>query len=81
MGHDSPMNDSELRRLKFSSALQVFAAIFFLGAGTISGVSLGWGFVAFLLLALGLVNIGLFVVTRHAIRSRTEGQQPGGAER
>lgn len=68
------MSDSELRRLKFSSALQVVAVIFFIGAGIISGVSLGWGFVSFLLLALGLANIGLFIVTRNAIRSRTEGQ-------
>lgn len=68
------MDNAELRRLRFSSALQVVAAIFFFGAGMISGVSLGWGFVSFLLLALGLANIGLFVVTRNAIRSRTEGQ-------
>ena len=68
------MDNAELRRLRFSSALQVVAAIFFFGAGTISGLSLGWGFVSFLLLALGLANIALFVVTRNAIRSRTEGQ-------
>ena len=74
------MNESELRRLRFSSALQIVAAIFFVGSGTISGVSLGWGFVALLLLALGFVNIGLFVVTRSAIRSRTEGQEPGSAQ-
>ncbi len=67
-----PQEVRDLRRLRFSSILQVVAAVFFFGAGIIGGVSIGWGFVPFLLLALGLANIGLFTLTRKAIASRTE---------
>lgn len=67
-----PQEERELRRLKFSSVLQLIAAVFFFIAGVIGGVSNGWGFVPFLLFALGLANIALFTVTRKAITSRTK---------
>jgi hypothetical protein len=78
IGHDAamakptPESIRELRRLKFSAGLQILASLFFIGAGIISGTAFGWGFMPFLLIVLGLANIGLFVITRQAIRSRTE---------
>jgi hypothetical protein len=67
-----PQDVRDLRRLKFSSILQLVAAVFFFGAGIIGGMSIGWGFVPFLLFALGIANIGLFTLTRKAITSRTK---------
>lgn len=67
-----PQDVRDLRRLKFSSVLQIMAAVFFFGAGVIGGVSIGWGFIPFLLFALGLANIALFTLTRKAIASRTK---------
>jgi fatty acid desaturase len=74
MAKPTPESIRELRRLKFSARLQIIATIFFIGAGLLSGLTLGWGFMPFLLIVLGLANIGLFVMTRQAINSRTEGQ-------
>jgi fatty acid desaturase len=72
MAKPTPESIRELRRLKFSARLQIIATIFFIGAGIISGLTFGWGFTPFLLIVLGLANIGLFIVTKQAIDSRTE---------
>lgn len=69
-----PESVRELRKLKFSSVLQIVAAVFFVVAAVIGGTSTGWGFIPFLLLVLGLANLGLFYLTRKAIASRTKSQ-------
>lgn len=67
-----PEDARELRRLKFSFRLQIIATIFFFGAAIIGGVSIGWGFIPFMLFALGLANIALLIMTRKEIASRTK---------
>lgn len=74
MNEPVPEGMRELRKLRFSAVLQIVAAVFFFGAGIIGGISIGWGIIPFLLFTLGLANIGLFILTRKAIASRTESQ-------
>lgn len=62
----------EIRLLKFSNFLQVIAFVAFTGAGLTAGFALGWNLIAFLLIFLGVVNLGFFFFTRVAISARKQ---------
>lgn len=59
----------ELRKLRFSATLQIFAAIFFSGAAVIIGSAQGWGIMSGVFIALAAANIVFFVYVRKALKS------------
>ena len=62
----------ELRKLRFSATLQIFAAIFFAGAAFISGSAQGWGIVSAIFIALATANIVFFIFVRRAMKSLSQ---------
>ncbi len=69
---ENPQTDfrvRELRKLRFSSTLQIFAAIFFAGAAFIVGSAQGWGIMSAVFIALATANIVFFVYVRKAMKS------------
>jgi O-antigen/teichoic acid export membrane protein len=59
----------ELRKLRFSATLQIFAAIFFAGAAFIIGSAQGWGLMSAVFIALSVANIVFFIYVRKAMKS------------
>ena len=59
----------ELRKLRFSATLQIFAAIFFAGAAFIIGSAQGWGIMSAVFIALATANIVFFIFIRKAMKS------------
>jgi len=59
----------ELRKLRFSSVLQIFAAIFFAGAAFVVGSNQGWGILSAVFIALATANIVFFFYVRKAMKS------------
>jgi O-antigen/teichoic acid export membrane protein len=62
----------ELRKLRFSATLQIFAAIFFAGAAFIIGSSQGWGLMSAVFIALSAANIVFFIYVRKAMKSLSQ---------
>lgn len=62
----------ELRKLRFSATLQIFAAIFFAGAAFIIGSARGWGLMSAIFIALSTVNIVFFIYVRRAMKSLSQ---------
>lgn len=62
----------ELRKLRFSATLQIFAAIFFAGAAFIIGSAQGWGLMSAIFIALSTVNIVFFIYVRRAMKSLSQ---------
>jgi O-antigen/teichoic acid export membrane protein len=59
----------ELRKLRFSATLQIFAAVFFAGAAFIIGSAQGWGLMSAVFIALATANIVFFIYIRKAMKS------------
>jgi uncharacterized membrane protein YjjP (DUF1212 family) len=59
----------ELRKLRFSATLQVFAAVFFASAAFIIGSAQGWGLMSAVFIALSAANIVFFIYVRKAMKS------------
>ena len=59
----------ELRKLRFSSVLQIFAAIFFTGAAFVVGSNQGWGILSAVFIALATANIVFFFYVRKAMKA------------
>lgn len=59
----------ELRKLRFSATLQIFAAVFFAGAAFIIGSAQGWGLMSAVFIALSVANIVFFIYVRKAMKS------------
>jgi uncharacterized membrane protein YjjP (DUF1212 family) len=59
----------ELRKLRFSATLQIFAAILFAGAAVIIGSAQGWGIMSAVFIALATANIVFFIYVRKAMKS------------
>ena len=62
----------ELRKLRFSATLQIFAAIFFAGAAFIIGSAQGWGLMSAVFIALSAANIVFFIYVRKAMKSLSQ---------
>ena len=62
----------ELRKLRFSATLQIFAAIFFAGAAFIIGSAQGWGLMSAVFIALSVANIVFFIYVRKAMKSLSQ---------
>jgi O-antigen/teichoic acid export membrane protein len=62
----------ELRKLRFSATLQIFAAIFFAGAAFIIGSAQGWGIMSAVFIALSAANIVFFIYVRKAMKSLSQ---------
>jgi O-antigen/teichoic acid export membrane protein len=62
----------ELRKLRFSAPLQIFAAIFFAGAAFIIGSAQGWGLMSAVFIALATANIVFFIYVRKAMKSLSQ---------
>jgi O-antigen/teichoic acid export membrane protein len=62
----------ELRKLRFSATLQIFAAIFFAGAAFIIGSAQGWGVMSAVFIALSAANIVFFIYVRKAMKSLSQ---------
>jgi O-antigen/teichoic acid export membrane protein len=62
----------ELRKLRFSATLQIFAAIFFAGAAFIIGSAQGWGLMSAVFIALATANIVFFIYVRKAMKSLSQ---------
>jgi O-antigen/teichoic acid export membrane protein len=62
----------ELRKLRFSATLQIFAAIFFAGAAFIIGSAQGWGVMSAVFIALATANIVFFIFIRKAMKSLSQ---------
>ena len=62
----------ELRKLRFSATLQIFAAIFFAGAAFIIGSAQGWGVMSAVFIALATANIVFFIYIRKAMKSLSQ---------
>jgi len=62
----------ELRKLRFSATLQIFAAIFFAGAAFIIGSAHGWGVMSAVFIALATANIVFFIFIRKAMKSLSQ---------
>ena len=62
----------ELRKLRFSATLQIFAAIFFAGAAFIIGSAQGWGIMSAVFIALATANIVFFIFIRKAMKSLSQ---------
>jgi len=58
----------ELRKLRFSATLQIFAAVFFAGAAFDIGSAQGWGILSAVFIALATANIVFFVYIRKAMK-------------
>jgi O-antigen/teichoic acid export membrane protein len=59
----------EIRKLRFSATLQIFAAVFFTGAAFIVGSAQGWGLLSAVFIALATANIVFFIYVRKAMKS------------
>lgn len=73
---EKPVTDfrvRELRKLRFSATLQIFAAIFFAGAAFIIGSAQGWGLMSAVFIALSTANIVFFIYVRKAMKSLSQG--------
>ena len=62
----------ELRKLRFSATLQIFAAIFFAGAAFIIGSAQGWGIMSAVFIALATANIVFFIFIRKEMKSLSQ---------
>jgi O-antigen/teichoic acid export membrane protein len=62
----------ELRKLRFSATLQIFAAIIFAGAAFIIGSAQGWGIMSAVFIALATANIVFFIFIRKAMKSLSQ---------
>lgn len=62
----------ELRKLRFSATLQIFAAIFFAGAAIIIGSAQGWGVMSAVFIALSAANIVFFIYVRKAMKTLSQ---------
>jgi O-antigen/teichoic acid export membrane protein len=62
----------ELRKLRFSATLQIFAAIFFAGAAFIIGSAQGWGVMSAVFIALSAANIVFFIYVRKAMKTLSQ---------
>jgi O-antigen/teichoic acid export membrane protein len=62
----------ELRKLRFSATLQIFAAIFFAGAAFIIGSAQGWGIMSAVFIALSAANIVFFIYVRKAMKALSQ---------
>ncbi len=62
----------ELRKLRFSATLQIFAAIFFAGAAFIIGSAQGWGVISAVFIALATANIVFFIYIRKAMKTLSQ---------
>lgn len=72
---EKPVTDfkvRELRKLRFSATLQIFAAIFFAGAAFIIGSAQGWGLMSAVFIALSTANIVFFIYVRKAMKSLSQ---------
>lgn len=73
--NENPQTDfkvRELRKLRFSATLQIFAAVFFAGAAFVIGSAQGWGLISAVLIALATVNIVFFIYVRKAMKSLSQ---------
>ncbi len=62
-------NVRELRKLRFSATLQIFAAVFFAGAAFVIGSAQGWGIMSAIFIALATANIVFFLYIRKAVKT------------
>ncbi len=70
--NENPQTDfnvRELRKLRFSATLQIFAAVFFAGAAFVIGSAQGWGIMSAIFIALATANIVFFVYIRKAMKT------------
>ncbi len=70
--NENPQTDfniRELRKLRFSATLQIFAAVFFSGAAFVIGSAQGWGIMSAIFIALATANIVFFVYIRKAMKT------------
>ncbi len=70
--NENPQTDfnvRELRKLRFSATLQIFAAVFFAGAAFVIGSAQGWGFMSAIFIALAAANIVFFLYIRKAMKT------------
>ena len=73
--NEDPQSDfkvRELRKLRFSATLQIFAAIFFAGAAFIIGSAQGWGIMSAVFIALATANIVFFIFLRKTMKSLSQ---------
>ena len=70
--HQTDFKIRELRKLRFSATLQIFAAIFFAGAAFIIGSAQGWGIMSAVFIALATANIVFFIYIRKAMKSLSQ---------
>ncbi len=73
--NEDPQSDfkvRELRKLRFSATLQIFAAIFFAGAAFIIGSAQGWGIMSAVFIALATANIVFFIFIRKTMKSLSQ---------
>jgi O-antigen/teichoic acid export membrane protein len=73
--NENPQTDfkvRELRKLRFSATLQIFAAIFFAGAAFIIGSAQGWGVISAVFIALATANIVFFIYIRKAMKTLSQ---------
>ncbi len=69
--NENPQTDfnvRELRKLRFSATLQIFAAVFFAGAAFVIGSAQGWGIMSAIFIALATANIVFFLYIRKAMK-------------
>ncbi len=70
--NENPQTDfnvRELRKLRFSATLQIFAAVFFAGAAFVIGSAQGWGIMSAIFIALATANIVFFLYIRKAVKT------------
>ncbi len=70
--NENPQTDfnvRELRKLRFSATLQIFAAVFFAGAAFVIGSAQGWGIMSAIFIALATANIVFFLYIRKAMKT------------
>ncbi len=70
--NENPQTDfkvRELRKLRFSATLQIFAAVFFAGAAFIIWSAQGWEIMSAIFIALATANIVSFVFIRKTMKS------------